>query len=199
MANGMHPAAPHHLPPFITAPGETDYFFNGSAIFLVVLVVLLGTLYFRLHALPEHLAHGSENKLQFQLIGVLCLLALFTHNTAFWVAALVLALIRIPDLATPLAAIADSLARMARWWRPPGMAEPRSIIAPEETIPQPLRVAAGQPRPDAIGTVSLDPVKDAPPASLAEPVVSAGAGARIVPEGATDHRPLTPSSERARA
>ena len=195
MANGMHPLAPHHLPPFITAPGETDYFFNGSAIFLVLLVVLLGTLYFRLHALPEHLAHGNENKLQFQLIGVLCLLALFTHNTAFWFAALFLALIRIPDLATPLAAMADSLARMARWWRPPDIAEPKSIIGPEETIPQPLRIAAG---PNAEGTASVDPVKDGSPV-LTEPSVSAGAGARIVPEGPTDQRPLAPSSERARA
>ena len=88
MATDMHPAAPHHLPAFITAPGDTDYFFNGSAIFLVVMVIILGTLYFRLHALPEHLAHGSENKLQFQLVGVLALLALFTHNNAFWVVAL---------------------------------------------------------------------------------------------------------------
>ena len=101
-------AAPHHLPPFITAPGETDYFYNGSAIFLLVMVIILGTLYFRLHALPEHLAHGNENKVQFQLVGVLALLALFTHNNVFWVAALLLALVRIPDLATPL----------ARWPRP---------------------------------------------------------------------------------
>ena len=68
MTQGMNPAAPHHLPPFITAPGDTDYFYNGSAIFLVVMVIALGTLYFRLHALPEHLAHDNENKLQFQLV-----------------------------------------------------------------------------------------------------------------------------------
>src|SRR5262245_29443019 len=106
MAIEMHPGAPHHLPGFITAPGETDYLFNGSVIFLVVMVIVVGTLYFRLHALPEHIAHGNENKLQFQLVGALSLLGLFTHNTAFWVAALLLALIRIPDLSTPLIGMA---------------------------------------------------------------------------------------------
>ena len=140
MATGMHPAAPHHLPPFITAPGDTDWFFNGSAIFLIFLVIALGTLYFRLHALPEHLAHGSENKLQFQLVGVLCLLALFTHNQIFWVAALFLALIRIPDLATPLAAMANSLSRMARWGRPVEISEQPVPMATREAAPALLRL-----------------------------------------------------------
>jgi hypothetical protein len=140
MATGIHPAAPHHLPPFITAPGQTDWFFNGSAIFLVFIVIALGTLYFRLHALPEHLAHGSDNKLQFQVVGVLALLALFTHNNIFWVAALLLALIRIPDLATPLAAIADSLARMARWGRPAAPAGPAVVVAADEASAARLRL-----------------------------------------------------------
>ena len=96
MSNAIHPGAPHHLPPFITAPGETDYFYNGSAIFIVIMIVVLGSLYFRLHALPEHLAHDNSNKVQFQLVGVLALLALFTHNNIFWVAALLLALVRDP-------------------------------------------------------------------------------------------------------
>src|SRR5690606_35982559 len=123
---------PHHLPPFITAPGETDYFFKASVIFLVFLVVALGALYFRLHALPEHLAHGTENRLQFQLVGVLALLALFTHNNMFWVAALLLALIRIPDLTTPLAAMADSLARIARWRRPEQPDRPAIVVSAED-------------------------------------------------------------------
>jgi hypothetical protein len=113
MANTIHPGAPHHLPPFITAPGETDYFYNGSAIFIVVLVLALGSLYFRLHALPERLAHKNPNKVQFEIVAVLALLALFTHNTIFWVAALLLAFVRFPDFATPLTAMAESLARLA--------------------------------------------------------------------------------------
>jgi hypothetical protein len=136
MATEMHAAAPHHLPPFITAPGGTDYFYNGSAIFLVVMVIVLGTLYFRLHALPEHLAHDNENKLQFQLVGVLALLALFTHNNVFWVAALLLALIRIPDISTPLVAIAEALSRMARWRRSDATAiQPAGAAPEEETAP----------------------------------------------------------------
>ena len=113
MAQGLNPAAPHHLPVFITAPGETDVFMVGSAIFLIVGIISLGSLYFRLHALPEHLAHGKASKLQFEVVAVLALLALFTHNTSFWVAALLLAIVPIPDLYGPLSAMADSLARMA--------------------------------------------------------------------------------------
>ncbi len=113
MSAAMNPNAPHHLPVFITAPGETDVFFNGSAVFIVLMILLLGSVYFRLHALPEKLAHGTPNRLQFEIVAVLALLALFTHNHLYWVAALLLALIRIPDFATPLGAMADSLARMA--------------------------------------------------------------------------------------
>ena len=114
----MHPAAPAHLPGFITAPGETDPLFVGSVIFLVIAVMALGSLYFWLHSIPERLAHGT-GKIQFQLVGVLALLALFTHNNLFWVFALVLALIPIPDFWTPLSSMADSLGRMVRPRRPP--------------------------------------------------------------------------------
>ena len=96
MTQGMNPAAPHHLPPFITAPGETDVSLVGCAIFLIVAIISLGSLYFRLHALPEHLAHGKASKLQFEVVAVLALLALFTHNSGFWVAALILAIVPIP-------------------------------------------------------------------------------------------------------
>jgi hypothetical protein len=114
----MHPAAPAHLPGFITAPGETDPLFVGSVIFLIVLVMGLGSLYFWLHSIPERLAHGT-GKIQFQLVGVLALLALFTHNNLFWIFALLLALIPIPDFWTPLSSMADSLAKMVRQRRGP--------------------------------------------------------------------------------
>jgi hypothetical protein len=109
----MHPAAPAHLPGFITAPGETDPLFVGSVVFLIVLLMALGSLYFWLHSLPERIAHGT-GRIQFQLVGVLALLALFTHNNLFWVMALFLALIPIPDFWTPLSSMADSLASMVR-------------------------------------------------------------------------------------
>ena len=122
MADAMHPAAPHHLPPFITAPGQTDVFLVGCAIFLIVAVITLGSLYFRLHALPEHLSHGKASKLQFEVVSVMALLALFTHNSWFWVAALLLAIVPMPDLYGPLAGMADLLAKMARWPRRRGSA-----------------------------------------------------------------------------
>lgn len=114
----INPLAPDHLPMFITAPGQTDVMMVVTAVILLLIVFLLGTLYFRLHALPEHLAHGKASKLQFEIVGVLALLALFTHNSIFWVAALLLALVPVPDLNAPLAAMADSLARIAGWRRP---------------------------------------------------------------------------------
>ena len=113
MSPAMNPAAPHHLPVFITAPGESDVFLNGVAVFLVVAVVTLGAVYFRLHALPEHLAHKNASKIQFEIVAVLALIGLFTHNTMFWIAALLLALVPIPDFHGPLDRMADALAKMA--------------------------------------------------------------------------------------
>ncbi len=151
MAATMNPAAPHHLPVFITAPGETDAFMYGCAIFLVLAVFGLGTVYFRLHALPEQMAHRNASKLQFEVVAVLALLGLLTHTTAFWVAALLLALVPIPDFHGPLHTMADSLARIAglRRDRPddvatvaegratPLSADPSPLVAASELPPEP--------------------------------------------------------------
>lgn len=112
MAASLHPVATHHLPPFITAPGETDILMVVVAIFLIAAVVAVGLLFLRLHSLPERLAHRSH-KLQFEIVAVLCLLALFTHIHLFWVAALLLALIDIPDFGNPLRRMAGSLEQIA--------------------------------------------------------------------------------------
>ncbi|HSO81516.1 hypothetical protein [Thiocapsa sp.] len=112
MSEPIHPAAIHHLPPFVTAPGETDGLLVAMAIFLLVAVIGIGLVYFKLHALPEQLAHRGQ-KVQFQLVAVLALLALFTHNHAFWIAGLLLALVPLPDFTTPLSSIASSLERIA--------------------------------------------------------------------------------------
>jgi hypothetical protein len=111
-AVATHPAAPHHLPFFITPPGETDVLLVAMTIFLVVVVVLIGNLYFQLHSLPERVAHRGHH-VQMQLVAVLCLLALFTHNHVFWIAALLLAMVHLPDFTTPINSIAQSLRRMA--------------------------------------------------------------------------------------
>ncbi len=96
MAESLNPAAPHHLPAFITAPGETDVLMVVMAVFLVVAVLAVGILFLRLHTLPERMAHRAT-KLQFEIVAVLGLLALFTHMHLFWVAGLLLAVIDIPD------------------------------------------------------------------------------------------------------
>lgn len=125
-APAMHPLAPQHLPGFITAPGETDVLMVFGVIFLVAGILWLGSVYFRLHSLPEKLAHGNASKVQFEVVAVLALLALLTHTNWLWVAALILALVPIPDLHGPLERMADALGRMA------GLRGQRDIVAAEE-------------------------------------------------------------------
>ena len=112
MSDQLHPLAPHHLPPFITAPGETDILMVVMGIFLVVAVLAVGNFYLQLHTLPERMAHKSQ-KLQFEIVAVLGLLALFTHVHIFWIAGLLLAMIDLPDFSTPLRSIAGSVEKIA--------------------------------------------------------------------------------------
>ena len=114
----LHPMASHDLPSFITAPGETDTMMVVTAIFLLVIIVSIGVLYFTLHSLPERMSHRT-NQAQAGVVAVLCLLALFTHQHIFWIIAILLAFIRIPDFETPIQSISDSLQRLAP---PPGPA-----------------------------------------------------------------------------
>src|SRR6476659_3502261 len=112
VSESLHPAAPHHLPSFITAPGDTDILMVVVGIVLVGAVLAVGNLYLHLHTLPERMAHKSQ-KFQFEVVAVLCLLALFTHNHLFWVIGLFLAMIDLPDFSTPLRRIAGSVEKMA--------------------------------------------------------------------------------------
>ena len=109
----MNPAAPHDLPSFITAPGQTDWLMNVMVVFLLFVVVSVGLIYLRLHALPEHMAHRT-NKVQLQIVAVLALIALFTHNHIFWIAALLLALVELPNFSTPMNSIALSLEKLSK-------------------------------------------------------------------------------------
>lgn len=112
MNGSLHPAAPHHLPSFITAPGETDVLMVVTGIILLLSVLMFGSVFFRLHTMPERMAHRSH-KLQFEIVAVLGLLALFTHIHLFWVAGLLLALIDIPDFGGSLSRIAGSTEKLA--------------------------------------------------------------------------------------
>ena len=108
----MNPLAPHHLPPFVTAPGQSDWLMTAMAVFLIAAVISVGLVYLKLHALPEHMAHRT-NKVQLQFVAVLALLALFTHNHVFWIAALLLALVELPNFSTPMNSIALSLEKLS--------------------------------------------------------------------------------------
>ena len=112
MTPSPHPLASHELPIFISAPGEPDHLLIAMAIFLLLFVLAIGIIYLRLHALPDHIAHKSQ-KIQFEIVCVLGLLAMFTHIQAFWIAGLLLALIDIPDFGTPLNRIAGALETLA--------------------------------------------------------------------------------------
>ena len=112
MTGSLNPAAKDHLPPFITPPGETDVLMVVCAVVLLVSVMAFGIFFLRLHTMPERMAHRSH-KLQFEIVAVLGLIALFTHMHIFWVAGLLLALIDLPDYGTPLNRIAGSAEKLA--------------------------------------------------------------------------------------
>lgn len=112
MTASLHPAAPHNLPVFIPGPGETDVLMVIMAVFLILAVLVAGTLFLRLHTMPERIAHRGR-KLQFEIVAVLGLLALFTHMHIFWVIGLLLALIDIPDFGSPLRRMAGALEKIA--------------------------------------------------------------------------------------
>jgi hypothetical protein len=128
LSESLHPAAPHHLPGFITAPGDTDVLMLVVGIILLVSILFIGNIYLQIHSLPERMAHKSQ-KLQFEIVAVLCLLALFTHNHLFWVIALLLAMVDLPDFSTPLRSIAGSVQKMAGIPPDPDPSEPPADIA----------------------------------------------------------------------
>ncbi|WP_422050104.1 hypothetical protein [Shimia sp.] len=136
-AGTLHPLAPHHLPSFISDATGADPMMTNVAIFAVVMVFLLTTFFLHLHSLPEQLAHKVGAN-QLQIVGVLALIALFTHNNIYWVAALLLALIQIPDYETPLGRIADALDRLKSPEPPQAVAQ----SAAAEATPAPTQTAS---------------------------------------------------------
>ncbi|MFZ5712352.1 MAG: hypothetical protein ACOY3N_05870 [Bradyrhizobium sp.] len=112
MADDIHPLAPHRLPFFLPGPDGSDVLLVAMGFFLVAVIFSVGVLYWKLHSLPERMAHKSQ-KLQFEFVAVLGLISLFTGMHAFWIAGLLLALIDIPDFGTPLRDIAGSVEKIA--------------------------------------------------------------------------------------
>ena len=137
---------------FITAPGETDVLMVAMAITLALVVVGFGVLFLRLHTLPERVAHKGH-KIQFEIVAILGLIALFTHMHIFWVAGLLLAFIDIPDFGGFLGRIAGSVEKMAGVKPGAGADDVPNLGRPEEashasgeaTVPRkPARVVAGR-------------------------------------------------------
>ena len=172
MTESLHPAASHHLPSFITAPGETDVLMVAVGILLLLAVLGFGLLFLRLHTLPERMAHKSH-KLQFEIVAVLGLLALFTHIHLFWVAGLLLALIDIPDFGGPLKRIAGSTEKLAGF--SPGAGD---VDLPHETAVKvpPETVAVSEPEPSAPATpkAAAAVIDREPPAPAAPKAAAAG-------------------------
>jgi hypothetical protein len=131
MAAPLNPAASHYLPSFITPPGETDVLMVITAVILAVSILMFGILFFRLHSLPERMAHGA-GKLQLEIVAVLCLLGLLTHIHAFWIAALLLALIKFPDFPGLLGRITGAVERIAGVT--PGGESTAAEVTPLKTI-----------------------------------------------------------------
>jgi hypothetical protein len=76
------------------------------------------------YTLPERMAHKSQ-KIQFEIVAVLGLIALFTHMHIFWIAGLLLAMIDFPDFGTSLGRIAASTEKIAGIKPSDGAAEPQ--------------------------------------------------------------------------
>jgi hypothetical protein len=83
-----------------------------TGLVLVVAVLMFGILFFRLHTLPERIAHKGR-KLQFEIVAVLGLISLFTHMHIFWIAGLLLALIDLPDVGGWLDRIGTAVEKIA--------------------------------------------------------------------------------------
>ena len=97
---------------FVTGPGETDGMLIAVAVLLFLIILGFGALYFTIQAWPDRLAKGA-GKVQLQFVGLLGLISLLTLNNAFWIAALLVAAIRIPDFLTPIREIASSLKKQS--------------------------------------------------------------------------------------
>ena len=127
--SAKHPLASHGIPPFITPPNSTDVLMVLMAFVLVGTVLAAGVFFFWLHSLPERLVHNST-KVHFDIVAVLGLLSLFTHIHLFWVAALLIALVRIPNFSLP--DFSSSLNRIA-------VALEKNAAGPDASLPKAQR------------------------------------------------------------
>lgn len=108
-----HPlASSANLPWFITEPGQIDVLLVVMGAALLLFTLIFGVLFLRLHHLPEHIAQKHQ-KVQYEIVAILGLLAMFTHIQLFWITGLLLAMIDLPDFTGLVGRIAHSVARIA--------------------------------------------------------------------------------------
>jgi len=124
---GTNPAAPHHIPWFVPSPDGADPLMTVTAVILIAGTLFVGVVFFILHSLPERLGH---KKLQFELVAVLGLISLFTHQHIFWVIALILALVDLPDFKAPLDRMAAALENRPSSGRAPRIDTPANDKKP---------------------------------------------------------------------
>jgi hypothetical protein len=111
-AASQNPIATGHIPFFVTPPGGTDILFNVVAWFVLLCIIGLGVIFFTIHTLPERMAHRTK-KVQLDFVAILGLIALFTNEHIYWIAALILAFIDLPDFLTPVQRIASAVENIA--------------------------------------------------------------------------------------
>jgi hypothetical protein len=150
--SSLRPAASQHLPSFITAPGDTDVLMVVLSVILVGAILMFGSLFFRVHTMPERMAHRGH-KIQFEIVAVLGLLALFTHIHPFWVAGLLLALIDIPDFSGSLSRIAGSTEKLAGIGPGEG-----AVDVPHETVAVVEHEVGAPAKPEAAPARTKEPV-----------------------------------------
>jgi hypothetical protein len=131
VSDQLHTLAPHHLPFYMAPASGTDILMVVMGVFLIATILWVGTLYWKLHSLPERMAHKTH-KLQFEIVAVLGIISLFTHIHAFWVAGLLLAMVDLPDFGTPLRSIADSVEKIADTSPPEAIEVIRPVAPPPE-------------------------------------------------------------------
>jgi hypothetical protein len=68
---------------------------HATGVFVPVFILVAGLLMLPLHHLPMQIARTEEA--QYEVVAVLCVLALLTQENLYWIAALLLAVTDIPD------------------------------------------------------------------------------------------------------
>jgi hypothetical protein len=114
---GQHPAFPAHLPWFITEPGQTDTLMVLTGAFLLLFFLTMGVLMFRLLYLPTKIV-PQEQKAKYEVVATLCVLAMFAPGNLFWIAAVFVAMVDIPDFTPLLQQIAQAMQRIAQLRKP---------------------------------------------------------------------------------